>query len=378
MRRLSMRPRDDWRARCEHVGFDFHTLDGAPYWDETAAYAFDLAQVEILEAAVEDLHTCCLELVDALVTAGRFEDFGLSDPAVDAISASWKRRDPSLYGRFDLSWDGGTDPPKLLEFNADTPTGLLEAAVVQWFWLKDVRPAADQFNLIHEALIARWPQVAAQGSRVHFAALDDHLEDGGTVRYLCDTARQAGMFGQQLAIEDIGWHRGTGAFVDALEAPIDVLFKLYPWEWMWDDAFAAHLPGTATRFLEPPWKLLLSSKAMLPLLWERFPGHPNLLPASFDDVLGRPVVRKPLYSREGANIELLDDDGVVVATPGPYDLGRCIHQRTALLPCFDGRYPVIGAWVVGERAVGIGIREDASPITRDTSRFVPHFFEDRA
>lgn len=378
MRRLAMRPRDDWRARCEDVGFDFHTLDGAPYWDETAAYAFDLAQVEVFEAAVEDLHACCLELVDAVVASGRFEPFRLPDAAVETITASWKRRDPSLYGRFDLSWDGGAEPPKLLEFNADTPTGLLEAAVVQWFWLRDVRPAADQFNAIHEELIERWSRLAPRGTRVHFAALGGHLEDGGTARYLCDTARQAGLHGEELAVEDIGWHRGTGAFVDVREQPIDVLFKLYPWEWMWDDAFAAHLPGTATRFIEPPWKLLLSSKAMLPLLWERFPGHPNLLPASFDDDLGRPVVRKPLYSREGANIALLDDDGVVVATPGPYDAQRCIHQRTALLPCFDGRYPVIGAWVVGERAAGIGIREDASPITRDTSRFVPHYFEDRA
>jgi glutathionylspermidine synthase len=378
MRRVAMAPRPDWRARCEAVGFDFHTIAGEPYWDESAAYRFDLAQVETLEAAAEDLHACCLELVDALVSGGRFEPFALGDAAVDAICASWRRRDPSLYGRFDLSWEGGTQPPKLLEFNADTPTGLLEASVVQWYWLKDVHPGADQFNRIHEDLVARWARIAPPGARVHFAALDGHAEDGGTARYLGDTAREAGLVGIELAVEEIGWHRATGAFVDVAEAPIDLLFKLYPWEWMWDDAFAAHLPSTATRFLEPPWKLLLSSKAILPLLWERFPDHPNLLPASFEDVLGRPVVRKPLYSREGANVELLDEAGVVVSTAGPYDSTRCIHQRTAMLPCFDGRYPVIGAWVVGERAAGIGIREDASPITRDTSRFIPHYFEDRA
>jgi glutathionylspermidine synthase len=30
--------------------------------------------------------------------------------------------------------------------------------------------------------------------------------------------------------------------------------------------------------------------------------------------------------------------------------------------------------VVGEEAAGIGIREDDSPITRNSSRFVPHYF----
>jgi glutathionylspermidine synthase len=44
------------------------------------------------------------------------------------IAASWKRHDSSLYGRLDLCYDG-KDPAKLLEYNADTPTSLFEAAV---------------------------------------------------------------------------------------------------------------------------------------------------------------------------------------------------------------------------------------------------------
>jgi glutathionylspermidine synthase len=33
---------------------------------------------------------------------------------------------------------------------------------------------------------------------------------------------------------------------------------------------------------------------------------------------------------------------------------------------------LIGSWVVGDVASGIGIREDDSLITKDSSRFVPH------
>jgi glutathionylspermidine synthase len=52
-----------------------------------------------------------------------------------------------------------------------------------------------------------------------------------------------------------------------------------------------------------------------------------------------------------------------------------VYQAAAPLPVYSGNYPVIGSWVVGDIPCGIGIREDTSPITKDTSRFVPHYFE---
>ncbi len=56
------------------------------------------------------------------------------------------------------TYDGGHEP-KLLEYNADTPTALLEASVTQWYWLKDTQPGADQFNSIHERLLAKWKEL---------------------------------------------------------------------------------------------------------------------------------------------------------------------------------------------------------------------------
>lgn len=55
----------------------------------------------------------------------------------ERIRASWGADELSLYGRFDfiLAKDG---TPKILEFNADTPTSLLEASVIQWQWKEDV------------------------------------------------------------------------------------------------------------------------------------------------------------------------------------------------------------------------------------------------
>src|SRR5262245_51741999 len=76
-----------------------------------------------------------------------------------------------------------------------------------------------------------------------------------------------------------------------------MLFKLYPWEWMTRETFGASLPGSSTQFVEPPWKMVLSNKGILPLLWETYPDHPNLLPAYFDDDTKRGDTRRLLRSQ---------------------------------------------------------------------------------
>ena len=52
-----------------------------------------------------------------------------------------------------------------------------------------------------------------------------------------------------------------------------------------------------------------------------------------------------------------------------------VVQALATLPAFDGFHPVLGAWIVGEACAGLGIREDRGRITRDLSRFKPHYIE---
>ena len=86
-------------------------------------------------------------------------------------------------------------------------------------------------------------------------------------------------------------------------------------------------------------------------------------------------VRKPLFSREGANISIVEPGGTEQGQDGGYD-GRAILQAVHAPPAFDGRHAIIGSWVVGEEAAGMSVREDVGRITRNTSSFVPHFIRD--
>ena len=373
MRRETLTPRPDWRAKVEALGLNFHTSDGEsgaePYWWEAACYAFSAAEIDVIEEATDALHQLCLEAVDRLVAAGDLGRLNIPEKFWGWVAQSWRRRDPDLYGRFDLAFAGG-NPPKMLEYNADTPTALLEAAVVQWYWLEEVKPGCDQFNSIHEKLIAAWADLRRRHgdtARVHFAGVLDKPEDLRTLEYMRDVCGQAGWPTEQLDIAQIGWN--GRAFTDLAERPIAALFKLYPWEWLVREKFGPDLLADSAAFIEPPWKMVLSNKAILAVLWEMFPGHPNLLPAAFArDTIAGPCVQKPVHGREGKGVRL------IAAGEAALKADDRVFQAANPLPVYDGMHAVIGSWVIAGKAAGIGMREDKAPITTNASRFVPHYF----
>ncbi|PZG80271.1 glutathionylspermidine synthase [Streptomyces sp. NTH33] len=392
MERRTLTPRPGWQQTVEAQGLVYPLTrypDNSfrPYWDESAYYVLTLPEVEALEETVGELHRMCLAAADHIVTTGRFADLGITDPRVaHAVAESWHRRAelPSLYGRFDLRYDG-TGPARLLEYNADTPTSLVEAASPQWFWMEERFPGADQWNSLHERLVAAWRKQAPllpPGSPLHFAHTSDDEtgEDLMTVAYLKETAEQAGLDTDWISMEEIGWDPLSERFVDNGLRFIRSIFKLYPWEWLTTDRFADHVLDTldngggtgSTLWIEPAWKMLLSNKALLAVLWELYPDHPNLLPAHLDgprDLAATTgYVAKPLLGREGA--------GVTIHRPGSGGpLVRdepCCYQALAPLPAFDGNHVVLGAWVVGDEAAGLGIRESAGLVTDGYARFLPH------
>jgi glutathionylspermidine synthase len=175
-------------------------------------------------------------------------------------------------------------------------------------------------------------------------------------------------------MEDIGWNADAEAFRDLDEVTIATLFKLYPWEWMVTEAFAAHIPTARLQVIEPAWKMVLSNKGILPVLWELFPECPYLLPAYFDEPTDLfEWVRKPLLSREGANVTVHTMHDHIEGT-GSYGAEGFVFQQLASVPVFNGRRPILGSWIIGQEAGGMGIRESDGWVTDNTSRFVPHIF----
>lgn len=382
MKRVNSTPRPGWQAFAESVGFNFHTFDGEPYWDESAYYQFSLQQIEHdLEQPTEELHQMALDLVADIVTSEQqLQQLAIPEQFWQAVRDSWQSQQPHLYGRMDFSYNG-SGPAKLLELNYDTPTSLYETGFFQWVWLEDqlmrgaLPQGADQFNSLQDKLQQAFAELNL-AQPFYFASVADSTEDRGTVDYLMDIALQAGVNCRYIQLEQLG--DIDGQLVDLDGFPIQGLFKLYPWEFMLQEEFASTVISSQTQFIEPLWKCLLSNKGILPMLWQKYQGHPNLLPTFFDDgsTLKHGWVRKPLFSREGANIELVTNSGKLFKQDGPYTDSGYIRQELAPLPKFADSYALIGSWVVADSAAGICIREDNSLITKDSSRFLPHIILD--
>lgn len=378
MYRNLTKPRKNWRKIVEGQGLVFpttHLDDGSevPYWFEGAYYELSGAEVEQLEDATERLHSMSLEAAKYLLT-GELGNLGLPKGALAVVRENMESDPPSIYGRFDVAYDG-MGPPKLLEYNADTPTSLIESSVCQWYWLDDKFPNSDQFNSLHERLVNAWAGAQLRSRLVHFAhSVDGPHEDWITTAYMRDTAAQAGLATVGITMEDVGWDAQKRIFVDNDEVRIDVMFKLYPWEDMLHEPFGRYVLGDPelVQWIEPLWKTLLSNKMLLVALWRCFPDHELLLPA-FADSPGdmEEWVAKPLHGREGEGV-IVHSAEYDVAQPPPFGRPTMIYQQYCPMPRFDGNHAVVGLWVVEGKPAGVGIRESDGPITDTFARFLPH------
>lgn len=232
MKRVITTPRANWRNITETQGLTYNRLsDGSDYWNESAYYSLDNHDVEALETATNTLQEMCLAAGQYIIDNNRFRDLGITEDVARLIIETWNAEPPALYGRMDLAYTG-YGPPKLLEYNADTPTSLVEASVIQWYWLKDCFPEQDQFNSVHEKLIAKWKDLKSYIIEPVFFTYCDLEEDAMTTYYLRQTAEDAGIQTVGLLMQHLGWNASTQQFVGFEGEPANAIFKLYPWEMM--------------------------------------------------------------------------------------------------------------------------------------------------
>ncbi|OTB19207.1 hypothetical protein K445DRAFT_53494 [Daldinia sp. EC12] len=375
-----------------------------PYWPDDRYYSFSSEEIELLEEAGQDVFDMCSEAAAILLETPEVITNKMAIPAfaLKQIKESWYR-DPawgSIYGRFDVCFGGLNHPdprlrvPKFYEFNADTPTSIVEAASIQWFWLEQTGHGNDQLNSLTEKLISAWArnlrlieETLGHRPTVHFAIGygEQTGEDAMNTTLLMDTCQQAGWDTKSLYVEQIAMSP-DGRFFDQDGQHIDVIFKLYPWEYMVEQEFGEACFKDMDRVGQR--NSAGDNKALFAILWDLFQDDPRskwLLPTYFENEAPASLTRfarKPIFAREGADV-LLQADGKVIqdAATGYYGKEGYVIQELALLPEFKddkgaSYYPVLGLWFVDGDVAGMGIREDKTPITTNGSWFIPHSISD--
>ena len=370
MKRITnLSPRENYISILENEGMLYHTINGIPYWNETVAYEFTADEIDYIDDSATDIQNLCMSLVQSEVTKGDYLGYNFTDTEKELIQKSWYNQHKAFYGRMDFGYDGTN--LKLFEYNADTPTCLLESSVCQWNWMNKIINKVDQFNSIHEKMQSFFSYYEAD--KIHFTAMkNSSQEDWCNLHYILDVAYSSGKSVSSLDLESVGWDTNVNSFVDMGYDEIHHLFKLYPWEWLMKDEFAPKILQSNTIFLEPAWKMILSNKMLPVKLWQMFPNHPNLLPAyeELNDWFSYGKwVKKPKLGREGQGISHMR--GII---RNSMKKGDNIAQKNFKVKKFDGYTPVLGVWVVNGLVCGMGIREDKNTITSNTSSFVPHYF----
>lgn len=400
------------------------------YWREGPHYTFTSAEIEEMYADAETIFQMLIDAGEYIIERpDLMRRMGIPDFAHEQVITSWNRHVKiegeehdfgSVYGRYDVAFGGHTGDPRtrrlrLLEFNADTPTSLVESAICQWSYHKQTGQGEDQWNGIYESLVDAWKRNLAHieallGHKpiVHFVCSGEDVsgEDVKNLQCLQSACEKAGYETKALYIEQLYYNELDGRFYDSEHGGLhlDVVFKLYPWEMMvrekWGEVAFRDMSRVGERspddntyiggtvWIEPPYKMLWSNKAILAVLWQLFGDDPEksqlLLPAYFADE--KPdwmtsYVKKPIFSREGASLEIVIDDQIVEETEGIYGSEGFVAQQYVPLPNFpspnpDGstqdNHPVLGIWMIDGEPQGLCIRESEGRVTDNLSCFAPH------
>lgn len=357
MKLIHLPERADWQERFEKFGFAYHSYDGS-YWHDDLGVSLTQRQWDDFGRACEEIHQLGLDIVSETVRTGDFAPWKLTDIAASLVTESWRRADPSVYGRFDLTLDAH-GIPKIYEYNGDTPTSIMEASWAQTDWA-NARGLQSSCRLA-ELMPSAFAQLTALGATsLPIAGMSTSVEDTSNLFPMVQWARQAGLDASWVPIESMQYHFDQNMHgFDGIAH--EWIFKLYPWEFLCVEN-AQYLPASRTRFVEPAWKLLLSSKAFLAEAWRRAPGHPNLLACyhagavagSEGPGLEQGYAKKPLYSREGSNVTLVDANGSLIQKEiGPYGREGYVVQAYCPMPEPEpGKRFTLGGWISAGRFAG--------------------------
>ncbi|WP_212372933.1 glutathionylspermidine synthase family protein [Acetobacter persici] len=377
IRRVPATARQDWKTQADQIGYGYYrNEDGSEAWRESVRYELDHSALTLIRHTAQTLHQMCLSLVeDILRQPDGLDTFHIPRSMQDVVRKSWRRQDPFLIGRFDLAWCGGQ--PRLIEYNADTPATVPESTRMQTLWHQHCGKPHDHAPLEAERLVAYLTTLRQAGRispTIHIVPYPDNLEDATHALYYSQWAQQAGLTAVVCDLKDL--EVSTGGELLYQGRIIRTMLRMYPWELMFRDPGARHLHTCHCTFLNPPWTALLSNKALLPALWERHPGHPNLLAAGYspEDVTrhsSAAYVEKPIHARGGENVRMMRGTKTLYAEAGTYNAYPKIYQDFADHR-INGVTASIGAWMIGDQFSGLTMRESATPVVSHTSAIVPH------
>ncbi|MCE5284820.1 MAG: glutathionylspermidine synthase family protein [Pelosinus sp.] len=335
-----------------------------------------------------------------------FRELGIPDAVINASRIHVLGAAATLIGRFDFAktkrgW-------KMLEFNSDTPGGIVESFYVNgqvcaYYGKEDPNHGMEsEIKKAFAEIIGRYQELGYPTAHVAFSALDWHQEDAGTTRYLL---MKSGLSADFVPLKDLRVYQDKlCALCDGEFSPIDLLYRLHPLSMLGDDVDADGFPTGqyVLRLVErrklglinPASAIVSQTKALQALIWnlhivgEFFTSEEQeiiaayMLPTYYENTfLGQAdYVAKPILGREGGNVSLYHADGELLEEEleGRFIKQMMVYQQMVDLEpvtvptlggCYSGRL-LWGSFIINGKASAI-IARVGGRITNDMSYFLP-------
>lgn len=340
--------------------------------------------------AGQELHQIFLKATEKVLADDKeLELFGIDKEYWPQIRKSFETEKDCITGRFDFAFDPDGNKLKCFEYNADSASTLLECGVIQQKYAESIgidEGSRSSGFRIGSLLTHAWRETGVKG-RVHFL-IDTDEEEEYTALYVAQGAAAAGCETKVcILFDEFSWKDGKIVDKDGVE--VRTIWKT----WMWESAITDHkkakeergpnwkptdsdkvrlsdlmLGDNGIRVFEPMWKLIPSNKAILPMIYNMNPDHPNILRASWevtDELKKTGYARKPIVGRVGRNISISDHSGEVLhESEGNFGDRDMVYQELFHLPKRNDYYAILGGWILGNGYyAGTGIREDKTIIT---------------
>jgi glutathionylspermidine amidase/synthetase len=352
-----------------------------------------------LRRATNELHLMFMHATQAVLQDDNLLlRFNIPPSLWPRLRKSWEnRRAEIITGRFDFAVsERGI---KVYEYNADSASCHMEAGRVQGKWARHygVTEGEDPCAGLSAALVDAWAASGVDGM-LHIMQ-DVNQEETYHAEYVRAAAEAAGLRCRIIeGMAGLGWN-DAGEIVDSEGTPIRYVWKTWAWETALEQiraeceaddarprlrtgADASQQPRLVDVLLrpevmvyEPFWTLILSNKAMLPLLWRIFPDHPYLLNSQYDltgDFDQSGYVTKPIAGRCGYNISMFDrNENLLKETSGRFDTQDHIYQELWKLPEIDGYRTQVCTFAVRGKYAGSCVRVDSSLIITSDSELLP-------
>lgn len=396
----------------------YHPLrqEGIFTWDELYDQEYALASIHLISREYRREIAFATEKLGAVFTrTAQVIQQGSDDllatldippAAFQAVRVQIQPNLATLIGRFDFApTPAGL---KLLEFNADTPSGVVEAfyvneAVCRAYQVENPNAGMErQLTAAFQESVAAYRRQGFLTENIVFSALDWHVEDAGTSRYLL---RQSGLNAQFVPLKDLKiCQNQLQAILGDHFLPVHILHRLHPLEILAAEQDTDGYPTGPhcldliaqgrTAIINPPIALISQSKALQAILWNLYETNEFLTPAE-RELVGTymlptylenrfaghtPYAAKPVWGREGNSVTLYDNTGCPIAADPQidYQAQPKVYQQladleTATVITSGGRYKghlLWGSFLVGGQASAI-VARIGSKITGNMAYYLP-------